>query len=60
MFLEWIETHHKKGVVKELNARLRLGKYGDECWTELTGKSVDALWSEFVSQETASGNKVDP
>ncbi len=53
MFLEWIEVKHKPGLVKELNAILRQGTYRDECWTELTGKSVDALWSEFVSQKSA-------
>ena len=53
MFLEWIEVKHKPSLVKELNAILRQGSYRDECWTELTGKSVDALWSEFVGQKSA-------
>ena len=53
MFLEWIEVKHKPGLVKELNAILRQGTYRDECWTELTGKSVADLWSEFVSQKSA-------
>jgi len=53
MFLEWIEVKHKPGLVKEMNAILRQGSYRDECWTELTGKSVDALWSDFVGQKSA-------
>ena len=53
MFLEWIEVKHKPGLVKELNAILRQGTYRDECWTELTGRSVDDLWSDFVGQKSA-------
>jgi hypothetical protein len=52
MFLEWIETKRQPGLVKGLNGFLRLGKYRDECWTELTGKSVDDLWREFLSTLT--------
>ena len=48
MFLEWIEQHHTAGVVVKLNAALRAGKYGDELWTRLTGRTVDELWKLFV------------
>lgn len=48
MFLEWIEQHHTEGVVVKLNAALRAGKYHDELWTSLTGRTVDELWALFV------------
>ncbi len=39
-------------TINDRNRLLRLGKYRDDCWTELTGKSVDDLWREFVSTLT--------
>ena len=48
MFLEWIEQHHAAGVVVKMNAALRAGKYQDELWSKLTGKTVDELWAQFM------------
>ncbi|WP_395737318.1 basic secretory protein-like protein [Prosthecobacter sp.] len=48
MFLEWIEKQHTPGLVVKLNAALRKGAYRDELWSEITGKTVDELWAEFV------------
>ncbi len=52
MFLEWIEKQHGAGFVVKMNAALRQGKYQDAMWSELTGKSVDELWSAFVKTLT--------
>lgn len=48
MFLEWIEKQHAPGLVVKLNAALRKGTYRDELWKEITGKTVDELWTAFV------------
>lgn len=48
MFLEWCEKQHGAGLVVNLNAALRVGKYRDELWKEITGKSVDNLWADFT------------
>lgn len=48
-FLDWAEKHHKKGLVKKLDAALRSHTYTPEIWTTLTGKNVDELWSEYAS-----------
>ncbi|MFM2168438.1 MAG: hypothetical protein RIS79_2809 [Verrucomicrobiota bacterium] len=48
MFLEWIEKQHTPDLVVKMNAALRAGKYRDELWKELTGKTVDELWAEYV------------
>lgn len=48
MFLEWIEKHHSAGIVVKLNAALRAGMYRDALWREISGKTVDELWTLFV------------
>ncbi len=48
MFLEWIAKHHTSVFVVKMNTALRQGKYRDELWSQLTGKSVDELWTEFA------------
>lgn len=48
MFLDWIEKHHATGFVVRMNASLRQGKYSDELWSKLTGKTVDELWRQFI------------
>lgn len=40
---------HDKEIVKKLNAAMRQGKYRADLWRELTGKSVDELWNEYVA-----------
>jgi hypothetical protein len=31
-----------------MNAALRAGKYREELWREITGKTVDELWAGFA------------
>jgi hypothetical protein len=47
-FLAWAEKHHKKGLVKKLDAALRAHTYTSETWTALTGKTVDELWNAYA------------
>lgn len=48
LFLEWIEEHQTAGVVVKMNAALRAGRYNEELWAGLTGKTVDELWALFM------------
>ena len=34
--------------MKKLNAAMRQGKYSPDLWKELTQKTVDDLWAEYV------------
>jgi hypothetical protein len=47
-FLNYLVEKHDKEFVKKFNAAMREGKYDDELWKELGGKSVDDLWSDYV------------
>jgi hypothetical protein len=47
-FLVWIEKNKGKGIVKQLDSDLRTRKYNAETWKQLTGKTVDELWSEYA------------
>ena len=67
-FLNWLETESGagSGIVKELDARLRNGTYdteGHSDWEEITGKSLDDLWSDYlkacgvITQEDETGTE---
>lgn len=48
-FLNWVVEKHGREVVVKLNAAAREGRYRDELWRELTGKTVQELgeaWRE--------------
>ena len=47
-FLAWIEKNKHEGTVKALDAAMRSKTYTAALWTQLTGKSVDELWAEYV------------
>jgi hypothetical protein len=47
-FLDWIERTHK-GLIAQLNAALRQGRYEDALFHDLTGKSLDELWKNFLA-----------
>ena len=49
IFLEWMEKQHDKEAVKKLNRALREGNYRPEMFGEITGKSIDELWAEFIT-----------
>jgi hypothetical protein len=48
IFLEWVENKYDKETVKKLNRALREGAYRPELFKEITGKSLDELWTEFA------------
>jgi hypothetical protein len=52
-FLEWVRAKHDPELVVKLNAACRQGRYRDEIWTELTGKTVEELgkdWKESLAK----------
>lgn len=42
-FLDYVEREHTKGAVKKLNAAMREGKYKEELWKDVTGKTLVEL-----------------
>jgi Peptidase of plants and bacteria len=48
-FLVWVEERYAVELANELNAALRAGEYQPGLWVTLTGKSVDALWADYVA-----------
>lgn len=54
-FLNWAVAQHGDEIIPKINAALREGRYNDELWNELTGKSVDDLGIEWkVSLERSA------
>jgi hypothetical protein len=45
-FLAWTETK-TPGIVKKLDAAMRSGSYTPGLWKEITGKTVDELWTAY-------------
>jgi hypothetical protein len=46
-FLNYVVDKYDKNLIVELNAAMREGKYSDEMWPKLTGKSVTDLGTEW-------------
>lgn len=48
-FLVWLEKNKNKNLVDELDKSMREKTYTDDIWEKLTGKSVEDLWQEYIS-----------
>lgn len=48
-FLNYLVAKHDAKIVEKFNAAMREGKYRDELWKELAGKTVDELWADYVA-----------
>lgn len=47
-FLEYIEGRYGEGSIRKMNEKLRVEKYVEKSfWTELVGRPVDQLWSDY-------------
>ncbi|MHA4896453.1 basic secretory protein-like protein [Pedobacter sp. PWIIR3] len=46
-FFEWLEQHVKKGLIMKLDKELRDHTYTEKSWANLTGKTIDELWSDY-------------
>jgi len=47
-FLLWVEKNKYNKIVDDMDNAMREGTYTPELWTKLTGRTVDALWSEYA------------
>ena len=52
-FLNWLEINGNKGVVVKLDSAMRNHIYKDTIWQDLTGKTVDELWSAYSANPGA-------
>lgn len=48
-FLAWLVVKYDKRTIPTLDQALRKGQYSDKLFDQLTGKSLDTLWKEFVA-----------
>lgn len=48
-FLTWVDSKVKKGFVRELYQQLNKALYADTLWVQLTGKTIDELWSNYLA-----------
>ena len=46
-FLNFVTRKYDKQLVPQLNEAIRDGKYNDEIWKKLTGKTADELGEEW-------------
>ncbi|MGY4384794.1 hypothetical protein ACVWYN_001828 [Pedobacter sp. UYP24] len=46
-FFEWMEQHVKKDLIMTIDKELRDHTYTEKSWVNLTGKTVDELWSDY-------------
>lgn len=47
-FLVWLDEEVKPGIVKDLNDSLHSHAFNNDTWKQMTGKSVDELWSDYT------------
>ncbi len=48
-FLGWVANHYDSTIVTKLNDAARFGRYKNDLFRQYCGKSVDALWAEFIA-----------
>ncbi|MDR3266184.1 MAG: basic secretory family protein, partial [Tannerella sp.] len=46
-FFAWLEENIDPKIIDKLDIAARDNKYHDGIWEEITGKSVDELWTEY-------------
>jgi hypothetical protein len=46
-FFEWLEQHVKKGLIMGLDQQLRKHEYSEQSWANVTGKTIDELWTDY-------------
>jgi hypothetical protein len=59
-FLNWVTDHYDKTLVRDLNAAMREGKYTDDIWKKLTGKTADELNTEWKADLSRAVGAADP
>ena len=46
-FLNWVSENYDANIMAQMNAAMRQGRYSDDLWKQLTGKSADELGQEW-------------
>ncbi|MES2378685.1 MAG: basic secretory protein-like protein [Bacteroidota bacterium] len=54
-FLLWAEKNVKKGLVVNLDGKLRSHTYTADAWKEYTGKTLDELWADYAAVWSKQG-----
>lgn len=49
-FFAWLEQNVKPGLIATLDQQLRAHQYSEQSWKNLTGKTVDELWSDYAKE----------
>jgi hypothetical protein len=57
-FLGWCSLHYDSELVTKLNQYCRFGGYSNALFEKFCGKSVDALWLEFVADYKADPENI--
>ena len=48
-FLTWVQQRVDSSIIYNINKTMHAGTYTDDLWVEMTGKTVDQLWSEYAA-----------
>lgn len=51
-FFIWVQNNIKSDLVKQLDDQLRKHTYTENSWKQLTGKTIDELWSSYTANPT--------
>ena len=47
-FLRWMDAEYSPRFVYDLNNAIKVGKYTDNYFKEVTGKTIDELWAQYA------------
>ncbi|MCW3059326.1 MAG: hypothetical protein JWQ02_1147 [Capsulimonas sp.] len=47
-FIAWAQGKYDRSLILRLDGALKTGDYHDAMFEQITGKNLDALWSEFI------------
>ncbi|MCC9600894.1 basic secretory family protein [Stieleria sp. JC731] len=48
-FLDFAAKKYDPKLIEKFNASMREGRYSDDLWNKLTGKSPEEIWKEYVA-----------
>lgn len=50
-FLDWLDSTYKNDPITKLDMAARNQTYSEAIWNQLTGKSLDNLWADYVKAQ---------
>jgi Peptidase of plants and bacteria len=56
-FLNYLVQQQDEKLVEKFNAAMREGRYSEDLWKELTGKTVDELWADYIQTLRNAGQE---